>query len=106
MEKPHSMTPGREKNDLSGNHVEWELDQVIHPPQQISSEQHWAPALRGLGDPKEEVQTAMAHQKCKSTLPGLYNNVACEICLKHICKDMVFRQYHLVERTEWGFALV
>jgi hypothetical protein len=39
MEKPHLMTLGREKNDLSESHVEWELDQVIHPPQQISSEQ-------------------------------------------------------------------
>ena len=105
MEKPHSMTPGREKNDLSENHVEWELDQVIHPPQQISSEQRWAPALRGRGDPKEEDKTAMAHQTCKSTLLGLYNNVACEISPKHICKDMEFQQYHLVKWTKWGFAL-
>jgi len=105
MEKPHLMTLGREKNDLSESHVEWELDQVIHPPQQISSEQRWAPALRGWGDPKEEDKTAMAHQTCKSTLLGLYNNVACEISPKHICKDMEFQQYHLVKQTKWGFAL-
>jgi hypothetical protein len=47
----------------------------------------------------------MAHQTCKSTLLGLYNNVACEISPKHICKDMEFQQYHLVKRTKWGFAL-
>ena len=39
----------------------------------------------------------MAHQKCRSALPVLYNSVACDICQKRICKDKDFQQRHLLK---------
>lgn len=83
------MTQETEMSDRSENPVVWAQGLVARQHLQTSFELHSTLGLTELRHPKEEDQIATALQMCKLTLQELYNNEACDISLKYICKDKV-----------------